>query len=41
MKMEITVTSHAAGHVRDVRALPGRNVKTGDIIVVLEEIAND
>jgi urea carboxylase len=40
MKMEITVTSHAAGHVRDVRALPGRNVKTGDIIVVLQEIAN-
>jgi urea carboxylase len=38
MKMEITVTAHAAGAVRDVRAGPGRNVKTGDIIIVLEEI---
>ncbi|MFK4811037.1 urea carboxylase [Devosia sp. ZW T5_3] len=38
MKMEITVTAHAAGRVRDVRAAPGRNVKTGDVIVVLEEI---
>lgn len=38
MKMEITVTAHAAGAVRDVRAGPGRNVKTGDVIVVLEEI---
>jgi urea carboxylase len=36
MKMEITVTAHAAGAVRDVRAGPGRNVKAGDIIVVLE-----
>jgi urea carboxylase len=24
--------------VRDVRAGPGRNVKTGDVIIVLEEI---
>jgi len=38
MKMEITVTAHAAGTVREVRAAPGRNVKTGDVIVVLEEI---
>ncbi|HEV2517235.1 MAG TPA: urea carboxylase [Devosia sp.] len=38
MKMEITVTAHAAGAVRDVRAGPGRNVKTGDVIIVLEEI---
>ena len=37
MKMEINVTAHAAGRVRDMRAGPGRNVKTGDIIVVLEE----
>ncbi len=37
MKMEITVTAHAAGAVRDVRAGPGRNVKTGDVIIVLEE----
>lgn len=38
MKMEITITAHEAGAVRDVRAGPGRNVKTGDIIIVLEEI---
>jgi urea carboxylase len=38
MKMELTVTAHAAGRVREVRAGPGRNVKTGDIVVVLEEI---
>ena len=38
MKMEITVTAHAAGKVREVRAAPGRNVKTGDVVVVLEEI---
>jgi urea carboxylase len=38
MKMEITVTAHAAGQVRDVRAGPGRSVKTGDVIMVLEEI---
>jgi urea carboxylase len=36
MKMEITITAHAAGTVRDVRAGPGRNVKTGDVILVLE-----
>jgi urea carboxylase len=38
MKMEITITAHAAGTVRDVRAGPGRNVKTGDVILVLEGI---
>jgi urea carboxylase len=37
MKMEITVTAHAAGSVRDVRAMPGRTVKSGDVIIVLEE----
>jgi urea carboxylase len=37
MKMEITVTAHAAGTVRDLRAGPGRNVKAGDVLVVLEE----
>ena len=36
--MEITITAHAAGTVRDVRAGPGRNVKTGDVILVLEGI---
>ena len=38
MKMEINVTAHAAGRVRDLRAGPGRNVKAGDVLVVLEEI---
>jgi urea carboxylase len=37
MKMEINVTAHAAGRVRELRAGPGRNVKAGDVIVVLEE----
>ncbi|UJW74896.1 urea carboxylase [Rhizobium sp. SL42] len=37
MKMEINVTAHAAGTVRDLRAGPGRNVKAGDVLVVLEE----
>jgi urea carboxylase len=37
MKMEINVTAHAAGRVRELRAAPGRNVKAGDVIVVLEE----
>jgi urea carboxylase len=38
MKMEINVTAHAAGRVRDLRAAPGRNVKAGDVLVILEEI---
>jgi len=38
MKMEIPITAHAAGVVRDIRAAPGRNVKTGDVLVILEEI---
>lgn len=38
MKMEINVTAHAAGRVRDLRAGPGQNIKAGDIIVILEEI---
>ncbi|MBX9469351.1 MAG: urea carboxylase [Rhizobium sp.] len=38
MKMEITVTAHAAGRVRDLRAGPGRNVKAGDVLVVLEDL---
>ena len=37
MKMEINVTAHAAGRVRDLRTGPGRNVNAGDIIVILEE----
>jgi urea carboxylase len=38
--MEITVTAYAAGAVRDVRAPPGRTVKPGDVIIVLEETAH-
>lgn len=38
MKMEINVTSHAAGRVRELRAAPGRTIKAGDVIVILEEI---
>ena len=37
MKMEIAITSHAAGVVRELRVGPGRNVKSGDIIMILEE----
>jgi urea carboxylase len=37
MKMEINVTAHSAGRVRDLRAGPGRNVKAGDVLVVLED----
>ncbi|HTJ58862.1 MAG TPA: acetyl-CoA carboxylase biotin carboxyl carrier protein subunit, partial [Devosiaceae bacterium] len=38
MKMEISITAHAAGRVRDIRGVPGQTVRTGDVIVVLEEI---
>ena len=38
MKMEITITAHAGGRVRELRAGPGRNVKAGDVLAVLEEI---
>lgn len=38
MKMEINVTAHAAGRVRNLRAGPGHNVKAGDVLVILEEI---
>ncbi|MDL2401650.1 urea carboxylase [Rhizobium mayense] len=37
MKMEITVTTHAPGRVRDLRAGPGRNIKAGDVLVILED----
>ena len=40
MKMEITVTAHATGTVRAIHATPGRAVKTGDIIMVLEPLHN-
>jgi len=38
MKVEIAVTTRAAGRVREVRAAPGRIVRTGDVIAVIEEI---
>lgn len=38
MKMEITVAARSAGIVRELRAGPGRNVKAGDVIMVLETI---
>ena len=38
MKMEITITAHADGRVRELRAMPGRTIKAGDVLAVLEEI---
>jgi len=37
MKMEIAVTSPAAGRLREIRAAPGRTVRSGDIIAIIEE----
>ncbi|OYZ66444.1 MAG: hypothetical protein B7Y12_22940, partial [Rhizobiales bacterium 24-66-13] len=39
MKMEISITAHAAGRVRAVRMVPGRTVRTGDVVAVLEAIS--
>jgi urea carboxylase len=36
MKMEIAVTAHAAGRVREIRAAPGRILKAGDVVAVPE-----
>lgn len=38
MKMEITVTAHAGGSVREVRAAPGRNVRSGEVLLVLDPL---
>ncbi|MCQ2005996.1 urea carboxylase [Rhizobium sp. NRK18] len=38
MKMEITITAHAAGRVKELRAGAGRNVRAGDVLAVLEDI---
>ena len=38
MKMEIAITAHAGGRVRELRTGPGRNVKAGDVIAIVEEI---
>jgi urea carboxylase len=39
MKMEISVTAPAAGRVRAIRAAPGRAVRGGDVIAIVEELA--
>jgi urea carboxylase len=39
MKMEIAVTAHAPGRVRSVLAAPGRAVRGGDVIAVVEAAA--
>ena len=36
MKMEMAVTSLVAGILRETRAEPGRTVRAGDIIAVIE-----
>ncbi|MFG1207529.1 urea carboxylase [Xanthobacter flavus] len=38
MKMEISITAHAAGRVREIRAAPGRTVRSGDVVCVLETV---
>ncbi|MFG1372029.1 urea carboxylase [Xanthobacter oligotrophicus] len=38
MKMEISITAHAAGRVREIRAVPGRTVRSGDVVCVLEAL---
>ncbi|MFG1358927.1 urea carboxylase [Xanthobacter pseudotagetidis] len=38
MKMEISITAHAAGRVREIRAAPGRTVRSGDVVAVLEDL---
>ena len=38
MKMEISITAHAAGRVREIRAAPGRTVRSGDVVAVLEAL---
>ncbi|HBF32765.1 urea carboxylase [Rhizobium sp.] len=37
MKMEINITAHGSGRVRELRITPGRNVKAGDVLFILEE----
>ncbi|UMY16473.1 urea carboxylase [Methylobacterium organophilum] len=37
MKMEIDVTAPASGRVRAVRAQPGRTLRAGDLVAVIEE----
>ena len=36
MKMEFTIASTAKGRVREVRAQPGRHLRAGDVIVIVE-----
>ena len=37
MKMEIAVAAPAAGLVREIRAQPGRTLRGGDLVAVIEE----
>lgn len=37
MKMEMAVTAPAAGRLREIRVEPGRTLRGGDIIAVIEE----
>ena len=36
MKMEITLASHAAGRVREIRAPAGRTIRAGELVAILE-----
>ncbi|MEW6255415.1 MAG: urea carboxylase [Pseudomonadota bacterium] len=36
MKMEVPITAHAAGRVRELRLQPGRTVRSGDVVAVLD-----
>ncbi|TMV82902.1 carboxyltransferase domain-containing protein, partial [Thioclava sp. BHET1] len=38
MKMEITVTAPSDGRVRELRGAPGRALRAGDVIALMEEI---
>ncbi len=38
MKMEISIPAHAAGRVRELRLQPGRTVRSGDVVAVLESV---
>ncbi|MFG1347169.1 urea carboxylase [Xanthobacter autotrophicus DSM 431] len=38
MKMEISIIAHTGGRVREIRAIPGRTVRSGDVVAVLEAL---
>ena len=35
MKMEVTVTAESAGVVREIRTVPGREVRPGQVLAVI------